>query len=157
MLLIRDILVRKRIRVSIPLTDGSGSCYFPQYCNRQEGNIFFVLYFLKVHLNHFSTTKVTKKSKSSSSQGFSYYFCLMIERTGPVPLTNGSGSKRTKNSATLIRTRDKRGLKFSSDYSSSYNICFLTLFVINYTVLWMNNLPLSKLNPTLDFQSLIAT
>jgi hypothetical protein len=39
---IRDILVRMLIRGSVPLTDGSGSCYF----------LFFAYYFLKVHLHH---------------------------------------------------------------------------------------------------------
>jgi hypothetical protein len=35
----------------------------------------------------------------NSNQGFSYYFCLMIEESGSVPLTNGcgSGSRMTEN------------------------------------------------------------
>jgi hypothetical protein len=54
----------------------------------------------------FQTKKVKKKSKNSRrNQGFSYYFCLMIEGSGSgagsisIPLTNGSGSRsrRPKN------------------------------------------------------------
>ncbi len=44
------------------------------------------------------------KLQNSRNQGFSYYFCLMIEGSGSRPLTNGSGSRRTKTyrSTTLI-------------------------------------------------------
>jgi hypothetical protein len=37
--------------------------------------------------------------------GFPSYFCLMIEGSGagPVPLTNGSGSRRPKNIRIRIR------------------------------------------------------
>ena len=49
-----------------------------------------------VHLHNFSKIKVKKKSQNNRNQGFSYYFCLMIEgsrtRSGSTPLTNGSGS-----------------------------------------------------------------
>ncbi len=40
-----------------------------------------------------------KKSQNSRNHGFSYYFCLMLEgsRSGSIPLTNGSGSRRPKN------------------------------------------------------------
>jgi hypothetical protein len=39
------------------------------------------------------------KSQNSRNQGFSYYFCVMIEGSGSgsIPLTNGSGSWRYKN------------------------------------------------------------
>jgi hypothetical protein len=36
-------------------------------------------------------------SQNSRNQGFSYYICLMIEGSGSIPLTNGSGSGRSKN------------------------------------------------------------
>ncbi len=36
-------------------------------------------------------------SQNSRNQGFSYYICLMIEGSGSIPLTNGSGSRRPKN------------------------------------------------------------
>jgi hypothetical protein len=53
---------------------------------------FFAYFFLKVHL-------LKKKSQSSRNQGFSYYFCLVLEGSGSIPLTDGSGSgsKRPKN------------------------------------------------------------
>jgi hypothetical protein len=43
---------------------------------------------LKVHLHHFSKIKSQKESQNSRNQGFSYYFCMMME---------GSGSGRPKN------------------------------------------------------------
>ncbi len=48
-------------------------------------------YFLKLHLHHFSKIKSQKVSQKSRNQGFSYYFCMMIEgsgsRAGPDPYT----------------------------------------------------------------------
>ncbi len=55
---------------------------------------FFAYYFLKMQLHHFQRYKVKKTSQSSS---FCYYFCLVIEGSGSIPLTNGSGSRRPKN------------------------------------------------------------
>jgi hypothetical protein len=40
---------------------------------------FSVYYFLKIDLHHYSKIKVKKKSQNSRDQGFSYYFCLMID------------------------------------------------------------------------------
>jgi hypothetical protein len=64
---------------------------------------FFAYYFLEVHLHHFSKIKSNKKSQNSRNQGFSYYFCLMKEGSGSVPLTNGAGSGRPK----IIRIPDR--------------------------------------------------
>jgi hypothetical protein len=76
--------------------------------------VFTAFYFLKIHIHHFSKIKSQKETtQNSRNQGFSYYFCLMIEGSGSVPLTNGSGSRRPKNiwygsdgsgSGTLIQT-----------------------------------------------------
>jgi hypothetical protein len=52
--------------------------------------IFSAYYFLKVHLHHFSKIKRQKESQNRRNQGFSYYFCMMIEGSG-------SGSGRPKN------------------------------------------------------------
>jgi hypothetical protein len=43
--------------------------------------------------------KNLKESQNSRNQGFSYYFCMMIEGfgAGSIPLTSGSGSGRPKN------------------------------------------------------------
>ncbi len=57
--------------------------------------IFSAYYFLKVHLHHFPKIKSQKESQNSRNQGFSYYFCMMIEGSGSIPLTSGSG--RPKN------------------------------------------------------------
>jgi hypothetical protein len=52
--------------------------------------IFSAYYFLKVHLHHFSKIKCQKESQKSRNQGFSYYFCMMVEGSGSIPLTSGS-------------------------------------------------------------------
>jgi hypothetical protein len=60
-----DILVRIRIIGSIPLTFGSGSCFFHQWLARCQLKIiyskFFAYIFLKVHSHRSSTTKNQKK------------------------------------------------------------------------------------------------
>ncbi len=43
-------------------------------------------------------------SQTSRNQCFSFYICLMIEGSGSIPLTDGSGSGRPKN--TWIRIRN---------------------------------------------------
>jgi hypothetical protein len=53
--------------------------------------IFSAYYFLKVHLHLFSKIKSQKEPQNSRNQGFSYYFCTMIEGSGSIPLTSGSG------------------------------------------------------------------
>jgi hypothetical protein len=50
------------------------------------------------------------KSQNSRNQGFSYYFCLMIEGSGSIPLTNGSGS-RTRIQIRIRNTVKKTGGK----------------------------------------------
>jgi hypothetical protein len=45
-------------------------------------------HFLKVHLHYFSKINSLRESQNTRIQGFSYYFCMMIE---------GSGSGRPKN------------------------------------------------------------
>jgi hypothetical protein len=61
--------------------------------------IFSADYFLKVPLHHILKIKSQNESQNSRNQGFSYYFCMMIEGSGSgsVPLTSGSGSGRPKN------------------------------------------------------------
>ncbi len=56
--------------------------------------IFSTYYFLKLHLlvHHFSKMKSQKESQNSKTQCFSYYFCIMTEWSGSIPLTSGSGS-----------------------------------------------------------------
>ncbi len=60
--------------------------------------LFFYFFYL---LHHFSKIKSQKESQNSRNQGFSYYFCMMIEGSGSVsgsiPLTNASGSGKPKN------------------------------------------------------------
>jgi hypothetical protein len=67
--------------------------------------IFSACYFLKVHLHYFSKIKSQKESQNIRIQGFSFYFCMMIEGYGSgsragsesIPLTSESGYGRPKN------------------------------------------------------------
>ncbi len=113
MLRIHDILGWIRIRGSMPLTNGSGSCYFVIDLQDASKKLFSAYYFLKLRLHHFSKIKSQKESQNSRNQGFSYYFCMMIEGSGSgskagsgsIPLTSGSGSGRPKNIWIRIRIR----------------------------------------------------
>ncbi len=97
---IHDIVVwiRIRIRGSMPLTNGSGSwiriLLFSSltFKNHQKTNFFFLLLFEGTFTSFFKDKK--SNSHNSRNQGFSYYFCLLIEGSGSgsIPLTNGSGS-----------------------------------------------------------------
>ena len=115
MLRIHDILgwirIRIPIRGSMPQTNGSGSwiriILFSSLTFKMPGKnsflytIFSAYDFLKLHLDHFSKIKI----QNSRNQGFSYYFCVMIEGSGSragsgsgsIPLTSGSGSWSPKN------------------------------------------------------------
>ncbi len=98
-----------RIRGYVPLTyrSGSGTCYFRQWPSRRQ-QIFLCLLLFETTFTLFFEDKSHKEVRRSRNQGFSYYFCLMIERSGSgagsVPLTNGSGSGRPKN-IRIIRLR----------------------------------------------------
>ncbi len=72
----------------------------PSRCQQKTNlltQFFSAYYFLKVHLHHISKIKSQKESPNSRNQGFFYYFCMMIEGSGSIPLTSGSGSERPKN------------------------------------------------------------
>jgi hypothetical protein len=70
----------------------------------QEANkiLFFLMKFFCLLLfegtftSFFKDKKNQQKSQNSRNQGFSYYFCLMIEGSGSIPLTSGYGSGRPK-------------------------------------------------------------
>jgi len=79
---------------------GSGSCSFHHWPSRCKQKANFILkgfsayYFLKVLLLHiiFQRYKAKKKSPNSINQGFSYYFCLMIEESGSGSISQRHGS-----------------------------------------------------------------
>jgi hypothetical protein len=109
---------------------GSKSCYFRKRSSRfQQKKIFSKVcayYFLKVHLNHVSKKKNINKSLNRRNQCFSYKFCLMIEGSGSISLTNGSGS------ATLLCLR-----------SITHFPLFFSNNVISFS-LWNNNFSFSQ-------------
>ncbi len=71
---------------SMTFWGGSGSCYFrhwPSRCQQKiVKTIFSAYYFLKVYLHHFSKIESQKESQNRRNQGFSYFFCMMIEGSG---------------------------------------------------------------------------
>ncbi len=93
---IRHILVRIRIRGSVPLTNWSGSRSGSCSCRlwpsglQQKIYIFFFAYYCTLWRYIYIVLQKIKSHKS-------YYFCVMMEGYGYVPLTNGSGSGRPKN------------------------------------------------------------
>ncbi len=50
--------------------------------NKFINTIFSAYYFLRPHLHHFSKIKSQKESQNNRNQGFSYYFCMIIEGSG---------------------------------------------------------------------------
>jgi hypothetical protein len=107
-----------RSQCSGPMTfwcgSGFGSCYFRHRPSRCQQITNFLFYFLCSLLfedtfTFFSKIKSQKESQNGWNQGFSYYFCMMIEGSGSgsIPLTNGSksGSRRPKNIWIRIRIR----------------------------------------------------
>ncbi len=97
------IRIRIRIRGFMPLSNGSGSCYFRHWPSRghQESTgvviVFFCLFLFEGTFTSFFKDKKSKKSQNNRNQGFSYYFCLMIagsgSGSGSIPLTKGSHSR----------------------------------------------------------------
>ncbi len=102
-----SVLLRMINNLASPLTNGSGygSWYFRPWPSRrqQKKQSFSAYYLLKVHLHHFCKIK---SHKTVGIKAFFYYFCLMIEGSGSVPLTNWSGSRRPKNIRIRIRIHD---------------------------------------------------
>jgi hypothetical protein len=60
---------------------------------------------------------------------FSYYFRLMIEKSGSVPLTNGSGSRRPKNIRIRIHNTGFFGSSFAKDFEHR-DLSFLNVHVL---------------------------
>jgi hypothetical protein len=107
---IHDILGWIRIRGSMPLTNGfaidlqdaSKKLIFQQN--------FLCLLLFEATFTSFFKDKKSKESQNSKNQGFSYNFCMMIEGSGSIPLTSGSGSGRPKNMWIRIRIRNTAAL-----------------------------------------------
>ncbi len=83
-----------------PLQVGHHQCWGGSVTS-QVFTFFCLLLFEAIFTSFFKDKKKSwKKSQNSRNQGFSYYFCLMIEGSGSgsIPHTNGSGSGRPKTS-----------------------------------------------------------
>jgi hypothetical protein len=139
---------RIRIRGSMPLTNGSGSgyCYFHHWPSRPQQKTdflksFLVNYFLKVHLHHFSKIK-SQKEQNSRNQGFSFYFCLMIEGSG-------SGTRRPKNMLIRwIRIRIRIWIRNTakSDCARSRSESIGTLLSLTSLFYWLDNIFYAEIN-----------
>jgi hypothetical protein len=117
---IRDMFVRIRIRGSVPLTNGSGSCYFRHWPRRRQPKKFISVFLLfSFWMNIYIIFKDKKSKRSHKIVGIrvfldSFAWCekepSARSRSGSAPLTNGSGSRRPKNLRIRIRhTAQKRG------------------------------------------------
>jgi hypothetical protein len=111
----------------------------------QDANKKLILkkfFFLRDIYIIFQRLKVKKKSQRSRNQGFSYYFCLVIEGSGSgsIPLTNGfgSGSRRPKNipygwdrcgSATLL---DRRSVNKEGCYYLGFKLTVSASIMLRY-------------------------
>ncbi len=107
MLRIHDILVRVRIRGSIPMTNGYGSCYFHQWPSRSQQKIIFFSTFSCLLLFEGTFTSFFKDKKSQRSHKIAeinMFFVLFllddirirIRSKIHISMTNGSGSGRPK-------------------------------------------------------------
>ena len=67
---------------------------------------FCILHFEGSFSSFFKGKKSTRRHKTVEIKVFFYYFCLVIEGSGSIPLTNGSGSMRPKNMWIRIRIRN---------------------------------------------------
>jgi hypothetical protein len=101
---ILDILVRIRIRGSMPLTMDPDPAIFVldlQDTNKKTNfkRKFFCLLLIDGTFTSFFKDKKSKRSQKTGIKVFLYYFifCLKIEGYGSVPLANGSGSRGAKN------------------------------------------------------------
>jgi hypothetical protein len=70
---------------------------------KQKTNFYKMFFCLLLFEGTFKSFFKDKKVGINRNQGFSYYFCLTIEGSGSIPLTNGSGSGRPKNKWIRIR------------------------------------------------------
>jgi hypothetical protein len=98
---IHDILGWIRIRGSMPLTNGSESCYFRHWPSRCQQKSNFLTHFFCLNI------KSKKESQNSRNQGLSYYFCndtrylWQVDPDPGGPKTWGSGGSGF-GSATLL-------------------------------------------------------
>jgi hypothetical protein len=69
---------------------------------------------MKVHLNNFSKIKSQKESQIGRNQDFSHFFCMVVEGSGSIPLTNGSGSGKPQNMWIRIRNNGQAPLVVSA-------------------------------------------
>ncbi len=91
-----------------------------------------------------TTIKVIKKSEDSRNQGYSFYFCLIIEGSGPrsVPLTNRTGSGRSNNLRTRIR--NTAGIAICGYNCPRSAVCYTKLLfyiLLMYSLLNENRIP----------------
>jgi hypothetical protein len=58
---------------------------------------FFCLFLFECIFTSFVKDKCQKETQNRRNLNCSYYFCMMIEGSGYIPLTSGSGSRRPTN------------------------------------------------------------
>ncbi len=98
-LLIHDILVGIRIRGSMPLTNGSGSCYFPHWPSRANKKLFFskfscfFLFFEGIFTSFFKDKKSKRSHKTVGIKVLLTFIAWWYKDPDPGgPKTYGSGT-----------------------------------------------------------------
>ncbi len=109
-----DILVRIRIRLHLRILLFSSVIF--KMTTKFFFTMFFVHFFLTLHLQNFSKLKlkVIKKSQNRRNDGFSYFFCLMIEGSG-----SGGGPKTSQ-----IRIPQHWSELFQSSFKLTASVSF---------------------------------
>ncbi len=85
----------------MPLTNGSGSedpAIFVidlQDLNKKQKTKIFCLLLFEGTCTSFSKIKSQKESQNSRNQGFSYYFCMMVEGSGTGSIPPDPGRPKT--------------------------------------------------------------
>ncbi len=169
---IHDILgwIRIRILGSMPLTSGFGSGSWIRdptifVIDLQDvsnklifEHKFFCFLLFEATFTSFFKDKKSKRVTNIRNQGFSYYFCMMIEGSGSgsragsgsgyIPLTSGSGSGRPKNMWIRIRIRNTEFLAIFPSIVLSIKLFFLAALRLHNTAFQVQHIPCPTRNRT---------
>ncbi len=129
--------LRKQIRIRIRILLFSWVTFKTSTKNYWVFYNFCLLLFEATFTSFFKDKKDIKKSQNSGTQGFSYYFCLMIEglRAWSV-LCNGSGAGKPKHIRIRLRIRN------NGDFLKAKNLNYIFWCVlIFYCLVRYKNMP----------------
>ncbi len=111
--------------------------HFPWGSVADPWHNFFCLLVFEAAFTSLFKDKSQKESQNSRNQGFSCYFCMIIEGSGSepragsgsIPLTSGSGSGRPKNMWNRIRNTAVRSRTVQKNSKNRQKIMWVRLFL----------------------------